>query len=136
MGIHIQRLSKLKTIPSNSTLLQWVQLTLGKDATKANITLRIINKKESAKLNEKYRHKSGPTNVLSFDYQHKPISGDVVFCAPLITSSQEWAHLVIHGLLHLKGYDHVKLKDAKVMEKKEVVLLKQLGFENPYLENN
>jgi probable rRNA maturation factor len=134
MSVHIQRQSQLKKIPSNNALLQWAKLALGENVKTADITLRIINKKESADLNQLFRQKSGPTNVLSFDYQHNSVTGDVVLCAPLITSLQEWAHLVVHGVLHLMGYDHMTSKDAKIMEQKEIAILNQLGFDNPYLE--
>lgn len=129
--ISIQRLSKQKHIPTNKDILNWV--TLAADiADIAEITIRIVNKTESARLNQLYRQKSGPTNVLSFDYQQHPLIGDIVLCAPLIHSRQRWAHLIIHGVLHLMGYDHIKSKEAAIMEKQEIILLKQLGFDNPY----
>ena len=134
MTIIIQRISKLGHIPDDNILLQWIKLVLdNKRINKSAITVRIVNKKESAELNKLYRQKSGPTNVLSFVYSIKPVCGDIVLCAPLIQEEKTWAHLVIHGILHLIGYDHIKIKDAKIMESLEIKLLKKIGFENPYL---
>lgn len=101
----------------------------------------MINKKESALLNKTYRNKSGPTNVLSFVYDTNPVFGDIALCAPLITQQAKgqqksinahWAHLIVHGCLHLLGYDHIKKSDAIIMEKREIAILTQLGFNNPY----
>lgn len=131
--IYIQKISKLKTIPSDRLIKKWVTHTLGKKS--AEITLRVVNKKESAELNHSYRNKNYPTNVLSFVYEIKPIiMGDIVLCAQLISGKENWAHLIVHGVLHLMGYDHETRKDATTMENVEIKVLKQLGFGNPYKE--
>lgn len=130
--IHIQKVSKNKNIPSSALMKKWVQHTLKNK--RAEMTLRIVNKKESAELNHSYRDKNYPTNILSFVYENKPIMGDIVLCAQLIPTKEKWAHLIVHGVLHLMGYDHETSKDAEKMESLEIKLLRQLGFENPYKE--
>jgi probable rRNA maturation factor len=131
--IYIQKISKNKLIPSDRLIKKWVTHTLGKKS--AEMTIRIINKKESAELNHSYRDKNYPTNVLSFVYETRPIiMGDIVLCAQLIPTKEKWAHLIVHGALHLMGYDHETKKDATKMETLEIKLLKQLGFGNPYKE--
>ena len=131
--IVIQKISKNKNIPSNPLIKKWVFHTLKNK--KAEITIRIINKKESAELNHSYRNKNYPTNVLSFVYESKPIiMGDIVLCAQLIPTKEKWAHLITHGILHIMGYDHETAKDANIMESLEIKLLDQLGFGNPYKE--
>ena len=101
----------------------------------AGITLRIVGLKEALSLNRKYRGKAKPTNVLTFD------TGDVVLCHPLVrreareqgkSLAAHYAHLVVHGALHLRGYDHMKKADAARMERAEIRRLRRLGFANPY----
>lgn len=137
--INIQCASKNKTIPTKAQIKKWLQATL-KNKT-AEITVRIVNNKESMQLNNAYRKKNYPTNVLSFVYSTKPVQGDMVLCAPLIAKEataqkkslqHHWAHLVVHGCLHLLGFDHMTTKERTVMEKKEIAILKNLHFRNPY----
>ena len=110
--------------------------------------LRIVGGAESAALNNRFRRKSYPTNVLSFPFEAPPgtrsdILGDLVICAPVVRRearaqrkpvNAHWAHMVVHGILHLRGYDHRKRQDAAVMEKMEIRLLKELGYANPYIQ--
>ncbi len=110
------------------------------------ITIRLVDESESAQLNQQYRHKSGPTNILSFCAENTLeietyYLGDLLICVPLVLQEaavqnkpldMHWAHLTIHGILHLLGYDHEKKTDAVVMEKLEILILKQLGYGNPY----
>lgn len=129
--IYIQKISKAKSIPSDRLIKKWVLHSLGKKSAK--MTIRVVNKSESATLNHEFRDKNYPTNVLSFVYETKPIiMGDIVLCAQLIPTQEKWAHLIVHGVLHLMGYDHETSKDAAKMETLEIKLLKQLGFANPY----
>ena len=99
------------------------------------ITLRIVGRKEALFLNKKFRGKGKPTNVLTFD------TGDIVLCHPLIRREARrqgkslrahYAHLVVHGALHSRGYDHEKKRDAARMEAREIRILRRLGFGNPY----
>jgi probable rRNA maturation factor len=101
----------------------------------AGITLRIVGRKESRFLNRTFRGRDQPTNVLAFS------TGDIVLCDPVIRREAReqgkalrahYAHLVVHGMLHLQGYAHGKKRDAKRMERREILLLRRLGFRNPY----
>ncbi len=108
------------------------------------ITVRIVNEKEGRQLNCDYRHKDYATNVLSFVYRHDvAVCGDLVLCAPVISRealaqgksvTAHYAHLVVHGVLHLQGYDHEHEADAVLMEARETDIVTGLGFANPYLE--
>ena len=104
-----------------------------------NVCVSLINESESAHLNLTYRHKKGPTNVLSFPYDHS--LGDLAFCVPLIkqearqqkkTVRAHFAHLTLHGTLHLLGYDHQEEEDTRQMQSLETILLETLLFNNPY----
>lgn len=120
-------------------------LTGANDQRDAEITVRIVNEVESTALNETYRHKQGPTNVLSFPFEAPPevessLLGDIVICAPVVlreavsqgkSPAAHWAHLVIHGVLHLLGYDHDELQ-ADAMESLEIRILAGLGYPDPY----
>lgn len=145
--IFIQPIASNTFIPSRYFLQRWVNKALIKQVTSKQVNIRLVSKKESAKLNSTYRHKKGPTNILSFPFEPPPgissaFLGDLVVCAALVnqqakqqtkTRLAHWAHLIIHGCLHLIGYDHIHDKDANKMEAKEIQLLKELGYENPYL---
>ncbi|MEY4261666.1 MAG: putative metal-dependent hydrolase [Pseudomonadota bacterium] len=120
--------------------LKWLSPIVDKNA---EITIRIVDNDESINLNNIYRKKKYPTNVLSFlvdDEVH--LIGDIVLCAPVIEKEAleqskkleaHYAHLIIHGALHLYGYDHENKKDADIMEAKEIKILTKLGYKNPYL---
>ena len=103
------------------------------------VTLRIVGESEGRRLNAKFRRKAKATNVLSFPYGAG--RGDVVLCHPVIARearaqgksvAAHYAHLVVHGILHLRGYDHEKKRDAQRMEAREIRLLRRLGFPDPY----
>lgn len=110
------------------------------------LTIRIVDEAEARQLNEKWRQCSNPTNVLSFPlevppYIDIPLLGDIIICAPLVVFEAtkqhkslhaHWAHLVIHGTLHLLGYDHISEQQAQVMENIEIRVLHDLGYPNPY----
>jgi len=149
--LHIQNASQSKSIPTNTQFQQWIEEALHTQIQQPKeLTLRIVDEAESAKLNADYRHKQGPTNVLSFPFepppglQELPILGDIVICAPCVTreaaeqdknETAHWAHLVIHGVLHLLGYNHIKAEEATTMETLEIEILQGLGFGDPYAEN-
>jgi probable rRNA maturation factor len=111
--------------------------------SKAILTIRFVNKAEAHDLNLFFRGFDKPTNVLTFSYptQGKSIEADIVLCLPILRKEAKeqqkplvahLAHLLIHGCLHAKGYDHLKPKDAKKMEALEIKILQSLGFANPY----
>ncbi len=145
--ITIQSLASNTFIPSRYFLQRWVNKALVKQVGSNEVNIRLVSKKESAELNSTYRHKKGPTNILSFPFEPPPgvssaFLGDLVICAALVnqqakqqtkTRLAHWAHLVIHGCLHLVGYDHIHDKDAIKMEAVEIQLLEDLGYENPYI---
>jgi probable rRNA maturation factor len=112
-----------------------------------------VDATESASLNERYRRRAGATNVLAFSGTELPASspgdcellGDLVICAPVVASEAReqgksldahWAHMAIHGVLHLLGYDHATDAEAKIMERREKELLESLGFEDPYRDES
>ena len=136
-------------LPADSSLRRWAHAALkGLRRRRVRLGLRIVGNAESAALNGRFRRKSYPTNVLSFPFEAPPgirsdILGDLVICAPVVRReartqrkpvNAHWAHMVVHGILHLRGYDHRKRQDAAVMEKKEIRLLKELGYANPYIQ--
>jgi probable rRNA maturation factor len=141
----LQNASSAATVPAVSDFERWLAVALESMAA-AILTIRIVDEAESAELNQRYRQKSGATNVLSFpadlpDEVELPLLGDLVICAPLVQSealaqgkpvTAHWAHLVIHGSLHLLGYDHIEMAEAQEMESLETLLLQQLGFPDPY----
>ena len=148
--IHLQNVSTCSAIPERRQIRRWINAALTAKlanhpapAANAEITVRVVDKLESATLNQYYRKKHGPTNILSFPFANNDeILGDLVVCAPLLieeaqiqgkTAEAHWAHLIIHGTLHLLGYDHGNNEDAESMETKEIAIMAQLGYPNPYL---
>jgi probable rRNA maturation factor len=136
-------------LPADSALRRWAHAALkGLRRRRVALGLRIVGNAESAALNGRFRRKSYPTNVLSFPFEPPPgtrsdMLGDLVICAPVVRHeahtqrkpvNAHWAHMVVHGILHLRGYDHRKRQDAAVMEKMEIRLLKELGYANPYIQ--
>ncbi|MEC7815659.1 MAG: rRNA maturation RNase YbeY [Pseudomonadota bacterium] len=132
-------------LPGQAELERWAALAWqGEDPSE--VTIRIVDEYESQALNHQYRGKDKPTNVLSFPFEAPPgitvpLAGDLVICAPVVereareqhkAPEAHWAHMVVHGMLHLQGYDHIDDEDAEVMESLEIRLLSQLGFANPY----
>lgn len=110
----------------------------------AEITLRLVDEIEGRELNRNFRGKDYATNVLTFVYHDtQPLSGDIVLCAPVVEREAEqqhkdrmahYAHLTVHGILHLQGYDHIEDTDAIEMERLETQILEQLGYRDPYVE--
>ncbi len=138
------------TLPSEAQVSRWASTALGSDCALSELVVRIVEPAESAALNGRYRNKPTPTNVLSFPFETPdgmpplPLLGDLVICAAVVASEAEeqhkrwdahWAHMIIHGVLHLRGYDHIEDGDAEAMEKLEIELLAGLGYNNPYIKN-
>lgn len=141
--ISVQRCVPAAGIPTAASLRGWAMAALEADA--GDLTIRIVDAEESRSLNHRYRGKDKPTNVLSFhgdaELQSEPVLGDLVICAPVVaaealaqgkTARAHWAHMVVHGCLHLLGHDHEKEREARRMEALEVSILKRLGFPDPY----
>ena len=129
-------------MPVENEILYWARSAL--NGNEGEVTIRITDEDEMRSLNHRWRNIDGPTNVLSFPLheQGAPLFGDVVICAPVLRQEAvqqaksldaHWAHMIIHGILHLIGYDHGNEKEAEVMEAKETAILQDLGFPDPYL---
>lgn len=152
--VTVQNAARGAAVPSRRDLEHWARSAL-EDGVRGELTVRIVAESESAELNSRYRGKRGPTNVLSFPAQaeaaaaHGPAApagevlpfGDLVICAPVVVReareqgkepAAHWAHMVVHGALHLQGYDHETVRDATIMEARERALLAELGFPDPY----
>ena len=133
-------------LPEAEKTERWVNAVLKGRRDEAQLTVRIVDEEESRMLNETYRHQKGPTNVLSFPFEPQehlalPLLGDVVICAQVVAREAReqnkqveahWAHMVVHGVLHLLGYDHLHPEQADKMEAVEIGILDQLGFPDPY----
>jgi probable rRNA maturation factor len=146
--IVIQRACALRGLPTNADLRRWLTHAVGRFRPGASLTVRIVDATEGAALNERWRGKQGPTNVLSFPLSGLEdlapgLLGDIVLCAPVLKAeaaaqgksiAQHCAHLLVHGALHLLGYDHVTSREARVMERLETGLLAELEFPDPYVE--
>lgn len=146
MNVDIQRQTDDGQQPDDPDICRWAGAAYLGQNPEAEMTVRIVDADESAQLNETYRHKTGPTNVLSFPFESPPgvelpLLGDLVICAPVVEqeakeqhkpSLAHWAHMVVHGSLHLQGYDHIQAQQAEQMEALEIDILARLGFSNPY----
>lgn len=144
--LELQIASDTKTLPHPAQFREWVSAALTNRSDTAELTIRIVDIEESAELNQRFRQKPGPTNVLSFRYEAIPgimsrFLGDIVICAPLVESEAEqynkpwlayWAHMVVHGCLHLLGYDHEIEVEAEEMQDLENEIMIRLGFSPPY----
>ena len=140
LTVDIQRIIEDDTLPGDNDLVHWARAGWQQDQD-SEVTLRLVDESESRELNHQYRGKDKPTNVLSFPFEAPagitvPLAGDLVICAPVVareaieqnkTPEEHWAHMVIHGMLHLQGYDHIEDADAEVMEALEIRLLADLG---------
>lgn len=146
--IEIQTIFKSAGQPDQQQIQLWVDAALDDYEQDTEIVVRIVDEQESAELNEQYRHKSGPTNILSFPVDlpegiELDLLGDLVICAPVVEKealeqdkllANHWAHIIVHGVLHLLGYDHIDDNEAELMEAKEIAILNKLHINNPYIE--
>ena len=147
MSVRIDVRRRVKAwAPPKSELSAWATMALGRRGVDREIGVSVVGPAESRRLNTQYRGKDKPTNVLSFPVPQLPETGpqplgDLVICPQVLrTEAREqkkslrahWAHLVVHGSLHLIGYDHERDTDADRMERREIAVLRRLGFANPY----
>ena len=148
--VTVQNAARSTGVPKRAELERWTLRALADDV-RGELTIRIVDERESAELNSRYRGKKGPTNVLSFPAGGSAVPaargeellpyGDVVICAAVVERearaqgkplAAHWAHMVVHGALHLQGFDHENVRDAGIMEARERALLAELGFPDPY----
>lgn len=150
--VDLQNASGLRRVPLKREFTRWAAVALeqlepahpARAATKSRLSIRIVDEAESAQLNSHYRHKQGPTNILSFPVPEglpDMLLGDLAICAAVVAREAEeqhksldahWAHMTVHGVLHLKGYDHEDPAEADAMETLETRILERLGYQNPY----
>ncbi len=134
-------------LPEEALFQRWLEAVLPQFQAESEVTIRIVDQAESQELNLTYRGKDKPTNVLSFPFEAPPeielsLLGDLIICRQVVeteaveqqkTAEEHWAHMVIHGCLHLLGYDHIEDDEAEEMEALETEILAQLGYSDPYL---
>jgi probable rRNA maturation factor len=153
MTLSVEMQRRVKTwAPSRADIAAWASSALGRKAAGGELGVRVVGPTESRRLNARYRGRDKPTNVLSFPAAAFPVGqkgpagperplGDLVICPDVLraeareqhkTLRAHWAHLVVHGALHLIGYDHMVPADASRMERREISVLRRLGFSNPY----
>ena len=146
--LDIQLACENSNLPSTAQMQLWAEAALLPYNKDFELTLRLVDISESQQLNHQYRGKDKPTNVLSFPFEvpdgiELDLLGDLVICADVVeneaitqnkTVNAHWAHMIIHGCLHLLGYDHISEDEAIEMETIEINLLAPLGIENPYIE--
>lgn len=148
VSVEIQRATALRGLPTNRAMTTWLTQALARLRPTASLTVRLVDAEEGGALNARWRGKQGPTNVLSFPVSGledvaPQLLGDIVLCAPVLkaeaaaqakTIAAHCAHLLVHGALHLLGYDHLNDTEAEQMEALERELLAELKFPDPYAE--
>lgn len=146
LQLDLQIAVEMPKIPGYAQIEKWVEAALTDNEDEIELSVRIVSEEECTQLNMKYRGKEGPTNVLSFPYEARQgvelnLLGDLVICASVVErEAQEqgkdlmlhWAHMFVHGVLHLRGYDHQTIGQAQEMEELETKIMAQLGYPNPY----
>jgi len=147
LRMDVQVAGKARDIPHRTTFSRWAREALrGVRRKRIGVGIRVVSEAESAALNTRYRGRRRATNVLSFNFEppkgvKSDFIGDLVICAPVVRREARaqripieahWAHMVVHGIMHLRGYDHQRIDEATVMERKEARVLKRLGFDDPY----
>lgn len=148
LELDLQRVSQAEA-PSEEDFRRWCELALRQRSADSELTIRLVDESEGRELNRTWRQKDYATNVLSFpadvpdEFLDIPLLGDLVICVPVVAReaaeqgkplAAHWAHLVIHGCLHLLGYDHIEDAEAEEMENLERQLLAELGHPDPYAE--
>ncbi|HHE9443411.1 TPA: rRNA maturation RNase YbeY [Haemophilus influenzae] len=137
----------IEGLPTEEQIVQWATAAVRPEGDEVEMTVRIVDEAESHELNLTYRGKDRPTNVLSFPFEcpdevELPLLGDLVICRQVVEREAveqdkplmaHWAHMVVHGSLHLLGYDHIEDDEAEEMESLETQIMQGLGFDDPYL---
>ncbi|MCU7795616.1 MAG: rRNA maturation RNase YbeY [Candidatus Thiodiazotropha sp. (ex Semelilucina semeliformis)] len=151
LELEIQRAAPMSAgMPTDEDFHRWVETALPEGDDPVEMVIRLVDESESRQLNRDYRGKDNPTNVLSFPFdvpEHvsSALLGDLAICVPVVSREAivqgkplpaHWAHMVIHGVLHLLGYDHLTDEEAQLMEQRERELLHQLHFSDPYSEED
>lgn len=140
LGLAVQYAVTPELTPTPTRFRKWVAAAL---QGSVDLTVRVVGKKEGRSLNRDYRGRDYATNVLTFSYEKGPrgVCGDIVLCAPIVAREAKqqkkpvlahYAHLTVHGVLHLQGYDHENNADAEIMESLERAILARLGYPDPY----
>ncbi|MDG2036050.1 MAG: rRNA maturation RNase YbeY [Pseudomonadales bacterium] len=144
--VDIQMASASEEAPDPQSIERWIGAAIGDQRESTELSVRIVDAEEGQALNEQFRGSTGATNVLSFPFENEspeplPLIGDIVICAPVVAKeareqnkalNAHWAHMMIHGVLHLLGYDHQNENDANLMESLETEIMQGLGFPPPY----
>jgi probable rRNA maturation factor len=139
LSFSVQYAIKPETVPTRHQFRKWALTALECDA---EITLRLVDAEEGRQLNRDYRGKDYATNVLTFPLHDEPLMGDIVLCVPVVEQEAadqgmpveaHYAHLTVHGVLHLQGYDHDTDEEAEIMEALETQIVTKLGYADPYL---
>lgn len=146
--VDIQIESQSKQLPSTDQFQAWVDTVLVHDDEDSDVVIRIVDEAEMIQFNQQYRQKEGTTNILSFPFDvpdevESSLLGDLLVCAPVIEKeallqnkklAHHWSHMIIHGVLHLLGYDHINDDEAQEMEALEIKMLSTIDIANPYQE--
>ena len=146
--VDIQIESQSKQLPSTDQFQVWVDTVLTHADEDSEVVIRIVDEAEMIQFNQQYRQKEGTTNILSFPFDapdevESSLLGDLLVCAPVIEKeallqnkklAHHWSHMIIHGVLHLLGYDHINDDEAQEMEALEIKMLSTIDIANPYQE--
>ncbi len=149
LELDVQYAIQMEALPALDQFRAWAEMAVGNQAG-VELVIRVVDTDEGAELNHRYRGKQGPTNVLSFPFEVPPgvdstMLGDLVICAPVVMQEAEeqgkppldhWAHMVVHGVLHLQGYDHQSDEQTEAMEGLETNIMKKLGYADPYTDDD
>ena len=139
LDLSVQYGARARGLPSPAQFRRWARAALERSA---RVTVRVVGSGEARALNHEFRGRNYATNVLTFVMREKPrLEGDLALCAPVIarearaqkkSTAAHYAHLVVHGVLHLQGYDHERSREARAMEQRETRIVTRLGFPDPY----
>jgi probable rRNA maturation factor len=146
LELELQIATQQDNIPSKESFASWTKAALREERDQAEVVIRLVDESEIQELNREYRNKDKPTNVLSFASNlpavvDSSLLGDLVICSSVVqheameqgkSEEMHWAHMVVHGVLHLLGYDHQDDSNARTMEQLEREVMASIGFQDPY----